>query len=217
MFQETFSLVWGKLTQISPSIFWASFIFLIGVIISKSMERISVAFLKRIRLNKVLERMGLKETFSRIDIKLDGAKFFGEMVKWFFIILFLMISSEILGLIDLSHFLQNVIVYFPNVFVASLIFVVSVFLADFSQKVVIATLEKERITYSRFLGRSIRWIIWFFALLAILYQLKITPSLILVMFIGMVITISLALGIAFGLGGKDLAAKILKELEEKFK
>lgn len=217
MFQETFSLVWGKLTQISPSIFWASFIFLIGVIISKSMERISVAFLKRIRLNKVLERMGLKETFSRIDIKLDGAKFFGEMVKWFFIILFLMISSEILGLIDLSHFLQNIIVYFPNIFVASLIFVVSVFLADFSQKVVIATLEKERITYSRFLGRSIRWIIWFFALLAILYQLKITPSLILVMFIGMVITISLALGIAFGLGGKDLAAKILKELEEKFK
>ena len=161
--------------------------------------------------------MGLKETFSKIDIKLDGAKFFGEMVKWFFIILSLMISSEILGLIDLSHFLQNVIIYFPNLFVAGLIFIVSAFLADFSQKVVVGALEKERITYSRFLGRSIRWIIWFFALLAILYQLKIAPSLILVMFIGMVITISLALGIAFGLGGKDLAAKILKELEEKFK
>jgi len=63
----------------------------------------------------------------------------------------------------------------------------------------------------------IRWAIWFFAILAILYQLQITPSLILVIFIGMVATTSIALGLSFGLGGKDLAVKILKELEEKFK
>ena len=81
----------------------------------------------------------------------------------------------------------------------------------------VGTLEKEKITYSRFLGRMVRWAIWLFAILAILYQLQITPSLILTIFIGMVATISIALGIAFGLGGKDLAAKILKELEEKFK
>ncbi|XOA42732.1 MAG: mechanosensitive ion channel family protein [Candidatus Nealsonbacteria bacterium] len=217
MIQETISLVWEKLTQISPSIFWASFLFLVGVIISKSMEKLSVAFLNKIRLNKVLERMGLKQAFSRIDVNLDGSKIFGEMVKWFIIILFLMISSGILGLTELSQFLQNVIVYFPNIFIAGLIFVVCAFLADFTQKVVVGTLEKEKITYSRLLGRSIRWIIWFFATLAILYQLKIVPSLILVIFIGMVSAISLALGIAFGLGGKDLSAKILKELEEKFK
>lgn len=217
MFKESTNLIGQKITQISPSIFWASFIFLVGIIISKFMERLFVAFLNKIRLNKILERMGLKETFSRIDIKMDGAKFFGEIVKWFFIIIFLMISFEILGLTDLTRFFQDIISYFPNIFIAGLIFIVSAFLADFSQKIVVGTLEKERITYSRFLGRSIRWIIWFFAILAILYQLQITPSLILVLLIGMVTTISIALGIAFGLGGKDLAAKILKELEEKFK
>ena len=78
-------------------------------------------------------------------------------------------------------------------------------------------LEKEKITYSRFLGKSIRWMIWFFSILAIFYQLKISPPLILAVFIGVVATTSIALGIAFGLGGKDLAAKMLKELEEKFK
>ena len=128
-----------------------------------------------------------------------------------------MISSGILGLTNLSQFLQNVIFYFPNFFIAALIFIVAVFLIDFSQKIVVATLEREKITYSKFLGKSMRWIIWFFAVLAILYQLKITPSLILAVFVGMVITISLALGIAFGLGGRDLAGRILKELEEKFK
>lgn len=217
MIQENINLIGQKISQISPSIFWASFLFLVGIIVAKFVEELSVNFLNKIRLNKILKRMGLKETFSKIDINLDGAKFFGEIVKWFFIILFLMISSGILGLTNLSQFLQNVILYFPNLFIAFLIFVVAAFLADFSQKIVIGTLEKEKITYSRFLGRSIRWTIWFFAILAILYQLKIAPPLILAIFIGVVVTISLALGIAFGMGGKDLAAKILKELEEKFK
>ena len=217
MIQENITLIWQKVSQISPSIFWASFLFLVGIIVAKFMEELSANFLNKIRLNRILERMGLKETFSKIDINLDGAKFFGEIVKWFFIILFLMISSGILGLNSLSQFLQSVILYFPNLFIAFLIFVVAAFLADFSQKIVVGTLEKEKITYSRFLGRFIRWTIWFFAILAILYQLKIAPSLILAIFIGVVITISLALGIAFGIGGKDLAAKILKELEEKFK
>ena len=217
MLQENINLIWQKITQISPSIFWASFLFLVGIIVAKFMEELSVTFLNKIRLNRILERMGLKETFSKVDINLDGPKLFGEMVKWFFIILFLMISSGILGLNSLSQFLQNIIFYFPNIFVGFLIFIVTAFLADFSQKIVVGTLEKEKITYSRFLGKSIRWTIWFFAILAILYQLKIAPSLILAIFIGVVVTISLALGIAFGIGGKDLAAKILKELEEKFK
>jgi len=165
----------------------------------------------------MLERTGIKQTLSRVSIKFDAPRFFADLVQWSVIIFFLMTSSEIVGLVQLSSFLQEVITYLPNVFIAVIIFIVALFLADFSQKVVIGTLEREKIIYSKFLGTAIRWTIWFFAILAILYQLKITPSLILAIFIGMVATISLALGIAFGLGGKDLAARILKELEEKFK
>lgn len=217
MFQETINLVWQNLTQISPSIFWASLFFLLGIIISKSAQGLCIAFLNKIRLNQLLKRIGLEEPLSKANIKLNAPKFFGEIVKWFIITIFLMTSSEILGLNQLSQLLQEVIAYFPNIFIAALIFVVSVFLADFSKKLVVGTLEKEKITYSRFLGRSIYWVIWFFAVLAILYQLRITPPLILAIFVGLVATISIALGIAFGLGGKDLASRILKELEEKFK
>ena len=217
MFQETTKLIWQTLTQVSPSIFWASLLFLVGIIISNWVEALSVYFLKKIRLNQVLKRIGLEEILSKIDTGLNAPKFLGQIVQWFFILIFLMVSLEIVGLTQFSQFLEKVIAYFPNIFVSAIIFVVAAFLTDISQKIVVGTLEKEKITYSRFLGRLLRWGIWFFAILAILYQLKITSTLILVIFTGMVITISIALGVAFGLGGKDLAAKILKELEEKFK
>ena len=211
------NLIWQDLNEISPPIFWASLVLLIGIFISKWMAAMTLAFLNKVRLNQLLKRLGLEEVLLKIDTRLNAPKFFAEIIKWFFIILFLMIWSEILGLTQLSQFLEKVIGYFPNIFISGLIFLVAAFLSDLSQKIVVGILEKERITYSKFLGRSIRWAIWFFAILAILYQLKITPFLILTIFIGMVATISIALGIAFGLGGKDLAAKILKELEEKFK
>jgi len=217
MWQEIFQSFWQNLTEVSPAIFWAGLVLLLGILIAKWAGASATGFLNKVRLNQVLKRMGLEEALSKIDTRLNAPKFFGEIVKWFLIIVFLMASSEILGLTQFSQFLEKVIGYYPNIFIACLIFLVAVFLSDLSQKIVVGTLEEEKITYSRFLGKIIRWGIWFFAIMAILYQLKIIPSLILAIFIGGVATISIALGIAFGLGGKDLAAKILKELEEKFK
>jgi len=217
MWEEISKTIWQDLTEVPPPIFWAGLVLFVGIFVAKWLGRISVAFLSQIRLNPLLKRVGLEEALSRIDTRLNAPKFFGELVKWFFIVIFLMASSEILGLTRFSQFLEKVVGYYPNLFIAALIFIIAAFLADFSQKIVVGTLQEEKITYSRFLGRLIRWGIWLFAILAILYQLGIVPSLILSIFIGMVTTISLALGIAFGLGGKDIAAKILKELEEKFK
>ena len=217
MGREISNFIWQNLIEISPALFWAGLVLLIGIFISKWMAGLTVTFLNKVRLNQLLKRLGLEEVLLKIDTRLDAPKFFAEIIKWFFITLFLMASLEILGLTQLSQFLEKVIGYFPNIFISCLIFLVAAFLSDLSQKIVIGTLEKEKITYSRFFGRGISWTIWLFAILAILYQLKITSSLILVIFVGMVLTISLTIGISFGLAGKDLAAKILKELEEKFK
>jgi len=217
MIEEIFNLIWRDLTEISPPIFWAALILLLGVIFAKWMEALSIGFLNKIRLNQLLKRMGLEEILSRADISLNAPKFFAEIVKWFFIILFLMASSEILGLLQFSQFLRMVIGYFPNIFISVIIFIVAVFLADFSQKIVVGSLEEEKIIYSKFLGRGLSLSIWILAILAILYQLRIAPTLILTIFIGVTAIIVLILGISFGLGGKDLAARILKELEEKFR
>lgn len=217
LWQEFFQDILVNLTKIAPSIFWASLVLFFGILIAKWAGKISAAFLDKIRLNQFLKRMGWEETLLKIDARLNAPKFFGEIVKWFFIIVFLMISSEILGLVQFSQFLERVIRYFPNIFISCFIFLVAVFLVDFSQKIVVGTLEKEKITYSRFIGKWLSWIIWTLAILAILYQLRIVPTLILTVFVGIVAIFVLILGISFGLAGKDLAAKILKELEEKFK
>lgn len=217
MWQEIIDLICDNLVSISPPIFWSGLVFLAGLFASKWLGVISASFLEQIRLNQLLKRLGLEEALSKADIRLNAPQFFGRIVKWFFITFFLMVSLEIVGLSQFSQLLEKVLGYFPNIFVAALIFIVAAFLTDLAQKLVIGNLDKEKLTYSRFLGKALSCAIWILAVLAILYQLEIVPTLILALFVGVMAIFVLILGISFGLGGKDLAVKILKELEEKLK
>jgi hypothetical protein len=199
-----------KIFEISPSFFWAGLILLFGILVAKFFERISQRFFERIRINSVLKRIGLKDSFEKIGISLDAQKFFSEIVQWFFIILFLMLSFEILGLTKFADFLEKVVLYFQNIFISILIFILASYLIDFSQKVFIGSLEKEKITYSRIFGKGFSLLIWVLTTLAILYQLKIVPDLILAIFIGAIITIALVIGISFWFSWKRSRRQILK-------
>ncbi len=197
----------------------AFLVFIVGLVISWIISKIVRDFLNKIRLNQVIKRLGWKEAFARAEIKLDMAKFFGEIAKWLILIIFLMAACEIVGLSQFSQLLGRIVDYFPNILVASLIFIVTVFLVDFTYRIFLATTKKTdkrtELTYSRFLGVGARRAIWVLATLAILYQLQIVPDLILSLFIAILGLLVLACGIAFGLGGKEIAKKILEEWKEK--
>ena len=208
---------WQSFLNSLPQITGSILVFIIGWFVSKWIGELTEGFLKRTKLNQAAKRLGWDEALSKIDVRLNLPKVFGIIVRVFFVILFLVACFEMVELPQFSQDLWKVVVYYMNIFVACIIFIVAVFLADFSQKIVIGSLEKNKITYSRFVGKGMSWAIWALATLAILYQLQIVPTLILTIFIGVTALIVLSLGIAFGLGGKDLAAKILKELEDKLK
>jgi hypothetical protein len=210
-------IIFEFLEKNSLSILGASLTLLLGILISLWLKRLTIGFFKKIRLDQLIKRLGWEEAIDRIFGNFNLLNFFGDIVKWFFVLLFLMFAFKILEIPLFYQFLEKIVFYFPNIFISILIFIVALFLVDLSQKVFVVTLEKEKIAYSRFLGKEISFFVWLVAILAILYQLQIAKNLILIVFVGVVAIFVLTVGISFGLGGKDLAAKILKELEEKFK
>jgi hypothetical protein len=208
---------WQGIEQFGPLIQFliAVLVVLIGWLVAGGIGQLVVTLLNKVKLNQALKRMGWEEALAKAEIRLNASNFFGEIIKWCFVIIFLMIACEVVGLTQFSEFLAKVVAYLPNIIIAALIFIVAVFLADFSYRIVIVSAERAKISYSRLLGSGIRWAIWIFAILAILLQLGITPDIIKALIYGMLAMITLATGLAFGLGGKDLAAEILKEFKEK--
>src|SRR3990167_2468938 len=134
----------------------------------------------------------------------------GWVVKWFFIIVFFTATVEVLGLTDVTNFLsEQVLPYLGNVFVAALILVAAALIADAIGKLVTASAKAANLPSSGFLGGVSKWAIWIFAILAAMAQLKIAGPMVQTLFIGVVGALALALGLAFGLGGKDTAAQYL--------
>jgi hypothetical protein len=207
--------LWEGFVVFTPKLIGAVLVFVIGWLISVLVGKIVEEVLRKLSLNELFKKGSLKEAIEKADFKVDVAAFIGSIFKWIFMIVFLLVAVEILGLDQFSVFLRNVLDYLPNVIVAALIFVVAVIIADFTEKVVRAAVEGMKVGFGSVIGVIVRWSIWIFAGLTILYQLKIAPELIQTVLNGVVYLIVLSLGLAFGLGGKDVAAELLQSLKKK--
>ena len=203
--------------DVLPNIFLGIVIILLGLYISKKIRDLVIHFLNRLRLNQMLSSLGWQEFFNRFNTKLDIPRFFGTITQIYFLLWVVLVVLDMLSLSIVGDIISNIINYYPNIFISIVIFIVAVFIADFSKKIIVSDFREEKLTYSNFLGNIIASSVWVIAILAILYQLQIAQTLILIAFIGFIALIVLTVGIAFGLGGKEIAKKTLEDIEKKIK
>jgi len=210
--------LWQGFINFIPNLVGAIIVFLIGWIISVAIGKLIAEVLKRIKFNRIFETGGWKEALKRADVKVDASAFVGAIVKWVLMIVFLAAAVEILGFREFTAFLtDDVLPFLPNVIVAAFIFVVAVIIADILEKVVRTAVEGARVGYGSIVGVIIKWSIWIFAIFAILLQLGIAPDLVKIIIQGIVAVFVIAAGIAFGLGGKDIAGEVMQDLRSKLR
>jgi hypothetical protein len=212
---EALQGAWRGFLMFLPRLIGALIVLVIGWFLAVGLGKLVAEILRQLKFNKIFERVGWREALQKAELKVNPSEFIGAICKWILIIVFLLASVEILGFVQFAAFLKGVVAWLPNLIVASAIFVVTVILTDILEKVLKASVKKMGVSYAGFLGVSIRWAIYIFATLAILLQLGVTPTIINTFIKGFVAMISLAFGLAFGLGGKDAAAQFIQEMKTK--
>jgi hypothetical protein len=134
----------------------------------------------------------------------------GELIRWFIILIFLIPAVDQLGLGAVNEVLKSLLLYIPNVVVAVIIVAIGAIFAKIGRDFVTATATGIGADLSNMVGEVARWAIIIFALLAALTQLGVATDLIRIIFTGFVAMIALAGGLAFGLGGRETAEKLLR-------
>lgn len=207
----------GGVLNFLPNLGGALLVLIVGWFISVGIGKLVAEVLKRVKFNQLFEKGGWKEALSKAELKVDPSGFVGGIIKWVLVIVFLMAAVEILGFEQFAEFLKSVVIWLPNVVVAVAIFIVAVIIADYLAKLMRAWVEGMKVGYGHFVEVIVKWAIWIFAILAILLQLGIATELTETLFQGIVAFAVIAGGLAFGLGGKDVAAEILQDLHRKLK
>ncbi|MCE9643254.1 MAG: hypothetical protein K8Q97_02910 [Candidatus Andersenbacteria bacterium] len=206
--------LWVQFISFVPSVIAAIVVFLVGWAIAVAVGRLIEKLLVLVRINAAFESLrGLKRAVEQAGLRLDIAHLVGEIFKWFLIIVSLLAATDILGLVQVSEFLTSVLYYIPNVVIAALILVISVVLANFVYRTVLAAVEAAGFTSGGAIAAISKWSILVFALFAALLQLQIASQLIQTILTAFFAMVAIAGGLAFGLGGKDLAAKWLAKAE----
>jgi hypothetical protein len=136
-------------------------------------------------------------------------------VKWFLILVFLMAAANILQLTQVTNFLNSIIFYIPNVVVAVVILAIVTLVGNFVYGVVRGSSRAAGMVSATFLAAISKWAIIIFGIFAALIQLGVAGTLVSTIFIGIVAMLALAGGLAFGLGGKEEAALLLRKIREE--
>ncbi len=194
----------------------AVLIFAAGWIAADFIGKIIGKVIGKLKLDSFFREMGLERLLNKGGIKLNTAGFIEGLIKWFIIALFFLAALQALGLDAVADFMQTVLVgYVPRVIIAVLIMLVSIIFGEVVEKLVTAVSSAGHLRSSKTLGALAKWAIIIFAVLAVLVELNIAPSLIQILFIGIVSALSLAFGLAFGLGGREQASKAIDSIWEK--
>lgn len=213
VFTQSLQSVWYGVAGFLPVLIIAIVIFAIGWILASLIEKLIEGLFKSIKVDAFLKSAGLEDVVKRAGYNLNSGRFIGSLVKWFVIVVFLVTSFDMLGLNQVNSILGEVVVsYLPQVMVAVLVLMVAVIVAEALQKLVVASARAAHIKSANLLGTITRWAIWIFALLTALYQLGIAPGIIQTFIMGIVYAIALAVGLAFGLGGKEVAGRMLEKV-----
>ena len=212
--RTSFQDIWLGVANFIPSLLAAIVLFLVGWLIAVILGRLVAQIVKTIKLDVALRGAGFDKVMERAGFPLNSGAFIGALVKWFFIVVALVASLDIIGLQEVTAYLSEVVLgYLPRVIVAALILLVSVVIAAAIQKLVVSSAKAANLTSAHVLGEIAKWAIWIFAFMFALSQLQILNNFIQPLFIGIIAAISLALGLSFGLGGKEAAARYIDKVK----
>jgi len=209
--------VWNSFLGILASLIGAAIVFIVGLILAYWVKKITVEFLRLIKVDKLSSDYGMDDFLKKADIKMSFVNLIGTVFEWIVILVFFLAAVDILGLDGISRVLVGVLGYIPNIVAAALILAFGYLIAGAVGGLVRGALMSVDHDIAKPLGSFTRWLIIVIAAFAAIDQLKIAQGLVDVFYQGLTYTVVLSVGLAVGLGSKGVIARILNDWYDKIK
>jgi Conserved TM helix/Mechanosensitive ion channel len=192
-----------------PRLITFAVILIVGYIIARVVRTLLTKGLRAVHFDDIANRAGVTRALELAGTRLDAAAVLAAVVFWWIFLVFIELAVNALGLTQISAFINAVLGYLPNVFVAILILIIGSLLANVVAGVVRGAAGEAGLTTAGLLADVARWAILVFAFLAALTQLNVAQNMVFILFAAFVGMIALAGGLALGLGGVDSARSLL--------
>lgn len=208
---EPFDKFLDNLLQFLPNVLSSILILISGIILGLILKTLFLRFFHAIKLDKFSERSGVVEMLQKGGVKEPLSFILSKLISWITIISFLFLSLQSLNIPTIERVLERFILYLPNIFIAAFIFFVGYLLGNFLGRAALIAAVNAGWKVSGLIGRLVKLTVFLLAVTMALEQLGIGRGTIVIAFAIIFGGVVLALAIAFGLGGRDIAKEYLEK------
>lgn len=210
---DVFSAFYKKTLLYLPNFFYGLLVLILGILLSTLVKQLFISLVQFLKLGKLLKNVKIAQE-KTINIWVEVI---GELLRWVTVILFLVPTVEVWGLSRMVTVLNSLLFYLPNVIVAVIVGLVGYIIANLVYDIVLNSVKSLQKGFAKTIATTAKTSVLVFTGLIVLNQLGVAQDLIRILFTGIVFMFALAGGLAFGLGGKETAATLLKGLMKSLK
>lgn len=205
-----------KIAVFLPNLFFAIAIIVLGWVICNVIKRIVVRVLKLCHFDILAERSGIKQILDRGGIRQSASDILGLLVFWFLFLIAIVTTLETLNLSGATDTLHTIYLYIPKIVAALVTLILGLYFANFLESVTRTSCANAGLDQAGSIGRAAYIATAIFVVAGIFEILDIASEIVIWAFILVFGAACLALALAFGLGGRDVAGRFLEKwLEQK--
>jgi hypothetical protein len=194
-----------------PKVIAFAVILVVGWFVAGLIAKLVAGLLRRIKFNELAERSGFAGFVKNAGVDTDSAGFLAMVAKWFIRLIVLVVAFDALGLPAVSDVLRQLLLWLPNLAVGLVVLVIGGLLANAAAGMTRGATASAGFRHPDLIANAVRAVVWIFAIIVAVNQIGIAKELVNTLFMGAVALAVLALGLSFGLGGRDVAGKLLNK------
>jgi hypothetical protein len=208
---------WDTVGDYLPKLFGALVLLILGLVVAKLAQAIVERVLRLVRVDQLLKNKQVVKTLKSAEVNFDLVSIAGRIVFWVVIIIFALTIADVLDLTAMRDVIREILDYLPSVLAAVIVLTVTIAGARLVRDVVLASLARMRVSFARNVASASFYVVMLFGVVMAVNQLGFDTTILTANITVIISGVVLALALAFGLGGRDVAKKVVDETYASYK
>ena len=206
---------WTQIVDVLPTILSAALLLLLGWLLARIARRLSIKLFRWMKLDTLAENVGIEGFLMQGGVEFTAVTLLGGVIYWAILFLTFVALLNTLAVPAGMALLERIVLFVPNVLVAVIVLIFGSVVSRFVGSVTYTYLNNVGSKGASAIAALARFAMLGFVIAMAVEQLALKSEILVSGFQIAFGALCLALALAFGLGGREWAAKILERMWKK--
>jgi hypothetical protein len=202
-----------QIGSVLPALIGAAVILLTGYFLARQVQRWADDTLKRLNFDRVASAGGLDEVVGRTGSRLDPVRALAKLVFWLVMLVVILLASTALGLESINEMFGTMLAFIPTLIAGIVIVILGLIVGEFVRALIVASAGS--VSGVPTVAKVAKGAVIVIALFMALQQVGVAEEIVTAAFTLILGAGALAVGLAFGLGNRELAGEITRRWYEQ--